>query len=279
MNRIIKKIMICIVILCPLTGLAAQTSPFIGTWYGSIADAQGNKIWDIKLNITSTTAAEISLFNNQTSTYVSYLTDPASASYTRSVVFSANGNRASLNVLYKSSEISGQSIYNIVYRADLMELYTIWSDVSTKLTTNELSARVASGKFEKGLSTTYTGSNIVVGAQSFDYISIESIKTSTNYTDVTFKVVNNRSSNISGTFHEPGHATAMRIADLNRQNFYMLKSGVNVTLPYEFVLEPGYELSVTLRFDPMPMDMKSLNILEGAELKSSNWNFYDVHLK
>jgi hypothetical protein len=157
------------------------------------------------------------------------------------------------------------------------KVWAIWSNIVQPESIN--SSILGIGWLDSENAKKYTGSNLLIGGSSFSYIKINEIQLSDKSTSVQFKITNNTTEVLTGTFHEPGNETAFYITDANRNKKYNLRSA-SVSLPYEFSLNPGKELLITLNFESIPPSMKLLNVFEGGDNENNNlWKFYDVKLK
>ncbi|MFC4261328.1 hypothetical protein ACFOWM_00430 [Ferruginibacter yonginensis] len=255
---------------------SAQKNNLIGTWSGKIYD-EYDLIWDVKVVISGSSSAEIYLYDEAKSKYISYLSDPRFNGQKRSVSFQSQENFGTLTLSYESSVTGkGQSVYNMIYDDKEAALSCLWSNNSVPF--NETSKSIGVGYLYN--STTkfyYSGTNLVVGGQSYSYIKISEIKRTEKSTVITFKVDNTTSKNIVGTFHEPGHKTAFYITDENRSTKYKL-IGSDLSLPYQIDVAPNKTKYISLIFEPIPTKMTLINVFEGGEGENL-WKFFDVRLK
>ncbi len=256
----------------------AQSSPFIGTWQGEIRgfDDDLSLIWRAKIKVTSSTSAELLLYDDNKGTYVSYLTDSRFSGQKRKVSFISSGITASLVLSYESSTMTGQSVYNMLYDSKTQMASVLWSNMHSDMT--EYSKVLGYGDFTSDNSPVYSGSKLLVGGQSYSYIKIDKIAVSDQQTAVTFTITNNSGEDINGTFHEPGHPTAFYITNADRSVKYKLRSA-DKSLPKGIKIEPGKSFTITLYFDPTPKSMKVMNIFEGGDPTTELWKFFDIVLK
>lgn len=261
--------------------LLAQSSVFTGTtWKGEIRDLtdDANLIWKAKIKVTSTTSAELLLFDDNKGVYVSYLTDSRFAGQKRKVSFVTSGKTAALVLSYESTNINGQSVYNMYYDENTQMANVLWSNMHSDM--SESSRVLGYGDFSSENSNVYSGSRLKVGGQSFSYISISKIALTDQQTSVTMLINNvNGTTDINGTFHEPGSPVAFYITNADRSVKYKLRSA-DKSLPHTVTVKPGESFSITLNFDPIPKSMKLLNIFEGGNPEQLElWKFFDVILK
>ena len=256
------------------SSLLAQ-SRFTGTWEGPVSDQNENETkYRIKFN--GTESPDIFYYDDSRGNYVSVRDDSRLPGYRVRTRMEQSNKAAVLTLIReKGSESRVETfLFSEIYADSLVVMWMFmdspWSEESVGGGGGYL-ARVDRG------ATSFSGSRISVGGQSYSYIRIESIEPRPDRTVVRFVITNEKSTNQGGTFHEPGSPTAFYITNADRSRKYKL-IGSSVSLPYTMTVAPGQTLRIALEFEPIPSSMKLLNIFEGGEGENL-WKFFDVRLK
>lgn len=279
-----KIFYLCIVLtLSGLQTLSAQTSKLVDVWEGNFtvygATSSDDQVKRIRLRINGPQTADFLILNDAGTQYEFYYNNALYKDYNVTQTFTTTTAGATM-VLVKVDKTTGlrsQEVFNIVKTQPGNSIVVLWSNNNTRYT--EGKGIFGYGEFTGKGSKVYTGSKLVVGGQSLDYIKIEKVELRNDATLVTFVVTNKTSQTINGTFHQPGHPTAFYITNASRTIRYELKSA-DVTLPHAVSVLPSSFKKVTLFFQPLPADMKLINIFEGGSPENTNlWKFYDLLLK
>ncbi|MEZ4883388.1 MAG: hypothetical protein R3E32_01535 [Chitinophagales bacterium] len=127
-------------------------------------------------------------------------------------------------------------------------------------------------------------SNPTVGSQSNkDHISITKVVHSPSSTTFHLRIVNNTKNTFSCRVYMPGSESAFYLTDLSYKNKYPLRSisGSIEIYPNITNVEPGKTINFSLRFDPIPISIKEVHLIEGkGNYKDETaWNFFNVEVR
>lgn len=256
-------------------------SPLIGNWKGVITymgdTEDDNFTRNIKLNIVDSETAELLIEDGDSKNYIPFRRYFWYSKFRINQIFRLSGNFAYLIISKRSDKGNGQEILNIYFQEDVNKVSFVLSNLTLPYGVDNYV--LATGELENEDKKTYSGSRLLVGGQSYNYIKIESIEKGKNSTFVTLKILNNTDLKIEGTVHEPGNATAFYITNADRSKKYKLISA-DKKLPLSISVKPGGYQNVKLEFEAIPPGMNLMNIFEGGPPEATNlWKFYDVRLK
>ncbi|MEO0581218.1 MAG: hypothetical protein AAF135_03250 [Bacteroidota bacterium] len=137
-----------------------------------------------------------------------------------------------------------------------------------------LEAYEAERNFKEGLKY----ENCTVGYATQDYIKVKSVQLSSRATFVTFEVRNTSEETFRLRLIKKMYLTD-RSGQISRQLDMTSARNISTRGDAGTELRPGKNLQFVVVFQPIPDDMKYINIIEGDRRDGQEWNFYDVKLK
>jgi len=120
--------------------------------------------------------------------------------------------------------------------------------------------------------------NPSVGAASSQALEIKEITQHEQFTSIRFMLQNTSSYPADFTLHPPGSNMAFRIQDM-RGRVYNLIDEFGYGGFVRLTLQPNGSKEFLCYFQPIPLDVKTINIKEGDCSGELCWNFYEVSLK
>jgi len=153
-------------------------------------------------------------------------------------------------------------------------LYTEVKEPRNRRERKLLEAHKASRSFKEG----FKYENCTVGYATQDYIQVKSVQLSSRATFVTFEVNNTSEETFRLRLIKKMYITD-RSGQISRQLDMTSARNISTRGDAGTELRPGKNLQFVVVFQPIPDDMKYINIIEGDRRDGQEWNFYDVKLK